>query len=62
MSYNLAELSKIIGFHRKHQRVPSINEVERAYQTAISGDFDGALCGNGARFRVLLRVNEITPE
>ncbi|SDN92783.1 hypothetical protein SAMN04487897_10624 [Paenibacillus sp. yr247] len=43
MTYDLAELSKIIGFHRKHQRVPSMIEVERVYLAANNGDINGAL-------------------
>ncbi|NOU72538.1 hypothetical protein GC098_14065 [Paenibacillus sp. LMG 31458] len=43
MAYDLGELSKIIGFHRKHQRVPMMKEVELVYLAAKNGDIDGAL-------------------
>lgn len=43
MTYDLGELSKIIGFHRKHQHVPSMIEVERSYLDATNGGIDGAL-------------------
>lgn len=43
MKYDLAELSKTIGFHRKHQRVPLIEEVEKAFEAAKNGSIDAAL-------------------
>lgn len=43
MIYKSNELSKIIGFHRRHQRVPSLEQVDSAYQIAVNGDMDGAL-------------------
>lgn len=43
MMYKSNELSKIIGFHRKHQRIPSVEQVELAYKVALAGDKDGAL-------------------
>ncbi|MEC0146700.1 hypothetical protein [Paenibacillus alginolyticus] len=41
--YKIAELSKVVGFHRKHQRVPSMEQVEKAYKGAMDGDLDSAL-------------------
>ncbi|NQX65526.1 hypothetical protein HQN90_05235 [Paenibacillus alba] len=41
--YDQSILSKIIGFHRKHQRIPVMEEVEKAYESAIHGDIDGAI-------------------
>ncbi|NOV03227.1 hypothetical protein [Paenibacillus planticolens] len=43
MMYKSSELSRIIGFHRKHQRVPSMQQVEEAYREAKAGGVDGAL-------------------
>ncbi|MCY9659610.1 hypothetical protein P5G65_24195 [Paenibacillus chondroitinus] len=43
MKFKSSELSKIIGFHRKHQRVPSLEQVDAAFNDAIAGDIDGAL-------------------
>ncbi|WP_171643961.1 hypothetical protein [Paenibacillus phytorum] len=39
----MKDISKIIGFHRKHQRVPTIQQVEAAYLQAKNGQMDGAV-------------------
>jgi hypothetical protein len=43
MKFKSTELSRMIGFHRKHQRVPSLEQVEWAFNDAMAGDIDGAL-------------------
>lgn len=43
MVYQASELSKYVGFRRKHHPIPSMAEVKKAYMDAKNGDIDGAI-------------------
>ncbi|MDQ1913792.1 hypothetical protein RAC89_25650 [Paenibacillus sp. GD4] len=42
MKYNYHSVSQMVGFYRKHQRVPSETEVLAAVEQAKNGDIRGA--------------------
>lgn len=43
MKYKLAELSKEVGFYRRHQRIPMMDEIEKAFEAAKNGSKDYAV-------------------
>lgn len=43
MKYNYHSISKMVGFYRKHQRVPDETEVLAAAEQAKQGDSRGAI-------------------
>lgn len=43
MSYDLTEISKYVGFYRKHQLVPDLEEVRATYHAAVAGDTNAAI-------------------
>lgn len=43
MKYKLSDISKAVGFYRRHQRIPSFEEIEKAWQDAQAGKIEGAI-------------------
>jgi len=42
VTYDLNEISKYVGFYRKHQPIPDLEEVNLVYHAAASGDKNAA--------------------
>lgn len=43
MKYKLSDISKAVGFYRRHQRIPTLTEIEMAWQDAQAGKIGGAV-------------------
>ncbi|WP_282942506.1 hypothetical protein [Paenibacillus sp. RC67] len=43
MTYNMTEISKFVGFFRKHQPIPDMDDVLHTYKAAIAGDKNAAI-------------------
>lgn len=41
--FKIVEVSKYVQFHRRNQRVPTVEQVYEAHEKALNGDISGAI-------------------